>query len=134
MSISAYSQNVDNHQLSDKMIELIARRFRTLGEAVRLRILQTLQGGGKTVGELVEALDANQPNISKHLQILHEAGLVSRERSGTSIIYAISDPIVLKLCDLVCKSETSKSKRQWKQLGRELGKDLGVTITRKGKR
>lgn len=99
------------------MLELIARRFRTLGEPFRLRILQELEQGEKSVGELVEALDGNQPNISKHLQILFDAGLLERRREGTSIFYAISDPMVFKLCTLVCHSEAAKSRRDFEQLG-----------------
>ena len=65
-----------------KMIELVARRFQILGEPCRLRILQALQGRAMTVNQIVESLEGNQPNISKHLQILFDAGLVGRERSG----------------------------------------------------
>jgi DNA-binding transcriptional ArsR family regulator len=102
--------------MSDKMMELVARRFRTLGEPLRLRLLQELESGEKTVGELVEGLDGNQPNVSKHLQILHEAGLVGRRRVGTSIVYSISDPMVFRLCELVCRSAAEKSKRDFEEL------------------
>ena len=87
-----------------KMIELVARRFQVLGEPFRLRILQALQGRAMTVNQIVERLEANQPNISKHLQILFDAGLVGRERSGNSVFYSITDPVVFKLCELVCRS------------------------------
>jgi DNA-binding transcriptional ArsR family regulator len=103
--------------MSDKMMDLIARRFRTLGEPCRLRILQLLEQGERTVGELVAELDGNQPNVSKHLQILHDAGLVARRREGTSIVYAISDPMVFKLCELVCGSEMRKSRQEFEELG-----------------
>ena len=99
--------------LSDKMFELIARRFRMLGEPYRLRILHELQSGEKTVTDLVDALDGNQPNVSKHLQLLHEAGLVARRREGNSIFYAISDPMVFKLCDLVCRSEAQRTRQEF---------------------
>jgi DNA-binding transcriptional ArsR family regulator len=102
--------------MSDKMLDLVARRFRTLGEPYRLRILQELEAGEKSVGELVAALDGNQPNISKHLQILFDAGLIGRRREGTSVLYEISDPMVLKLCALVCSSETAKSRRELEAL------------------
>lgn len=92
------------------MIELVARRFRTLGEPYRLRLLQALETGEMTVNELVYALDGNQSNVSKHLQLLHDGGLVSRRREGTSIVYGISDPMVFRLCQLVCRSESRKSK------------------------
>lgn len=102
--------------MSDKMLDLIARRFRTLGEPFRLRILQVLESGEHSVGDLVAALDGNQPNVSKHLQVLFDAGLLSRRREGTSILYAISDPMVFKLCALVCNSEAQKSRRDFEEL------------------
>ena len=98
------------------MLDLVARRFRTLGEPYRLRILQQLEVGEKSVGELVAVLDGNQSNVSKHLQILSDAGLIGRRREGTSIFYAISDPMVLKLCALVCSSEAAKSRREFEEL------------------
>lgn len=102
--------------MSDKMVDLVARRFRTLGEPCRLRLLQELEAGEKTVGELVEALDGSQPNVSKHLASLLDAGLVSRTRSGNAMLYAISDPMVFKLCNLVCRSEERKSRRHFEEL------------------
>ncbi len=107
--------------MSDKMLDLVARRFRTLGEPYRLRILQELEVGEKSVGDLVVALDGNQPNVSKHLQILSDAGLIGRRREGTSIFYAISDPIVFKLCALVCNSEAAKSRREFEELAGKQG-------------
>jgi DNA-binding transcriptional ArsR family regulator len=104
------------NEMSEKMLDLVARRFRMLGEPYRLRILQELETGEKAVGELVEALDGNQSNVSKHLQILHDSRLVSRRRDGVSIVYAISDPMVFQLCELVCRSETQKSKREFEEL------------------
>ena len=74
-----------------------------LGEPVRLRILQVLEQSERSVGEVTEALRATQPNISKHLQALHDAGLLARRREGNSIYYSIADPVVFKLCKLVCK-------------------------------
>ncbi|WP_213807446.1 metalloregulator ArsR/SmtB family transcription factor [Granulicella sp. dw_53] len=102
--------------LSDKMLDLVARRFRTLGEPFRLRLLQSLEQGEKTVGELVQLLDGHQPNVSKHLQILHDAGLVSRRRDANSILYAISDPMVFKLCELVCRSAEKQTRKDYELL------------------
>lgn len=90
--------------LNEKIIDLVARRFQVLGEPCRLRILHSLQSGAMTVNQIVDHLDGNQPNISKHLQILFDAGLVARKRAGNSIFYSIADPVVFRLCDLVCRS------------------------------
>ena len=95
---------------SERMIEMVARRFRILGEPFRLRLLQTLENGELTVGELVQELDGSQPNVSKHLQMLHDAGFVSRRRAGNSVFYGIADPTVMTLCDLVCKNTEERAR------------------------
>jgi DNA-binding transcriptional ArsR family regulator len=88
--------------LPEPLIELVAQRFRVLGEPMRIRLLDRLREGDASVGELQEALSASQQNVSKHLGVLHSAGMVSRTKRGTSVVYAISDPSVFELCDQVC--------------------------------
>ena len=75
-----------------------------------------------TVGELVAGLNGNQPNVSKHLHVLHDGGLVSRRRSGTSILYQVADPVVLRLCELVCRSAAQKSQRDFEELSGQVRK------------
>jgi DNA-binding transcriptional ArsR family regulator len=94
--------------MSDTILHLVAGRFRTLGEPYRLRILQSLTRRAMKVGDLVEELDGNQPNVSKHLQILYQAGIVSRRREGNTIIYSLNEPTALKLCALVHRNEAKK--------------------------
>jgi DNA-binding transcriptional ArsR family regulator len=84
------------------LIELIAERFRVIGEPMRIRLLDSLREGGASVGELVEATGASQQNVSKHLKVLHNAGIITREKQGTTARYSISDPSVFELCELVC--------------------------------
>jgi len=90
------------HPLPEPLVELIAQRFRVIGEPMRIKLLDRLRDGSATVGELVEALDASQQNISKHLGILHQAGIVSRTKERTSVRYAIADDTVFALCEQVC--------------------------------
>jgi DNA-binding transcriptional ArsR family regulator len=90
------------HPLPEPLIELVAQRFRVLGEPMRIKLLDRLRAGSATVTELQEALGASQQNVSKHLGILRAAGMVSRTKEGNSIRYAISDPSVFELCDQVC--------------------------------
>jgi len=96
--------------LSDDMIELIARRFRLLGEALRLRILHLLQGREYTVNELAEAVHAHQSNVSRHLGALYEGGLVGRRREGNNIYYSVTDPVVSELCRIVCDKAMEEAK------------------------
>jgi DNA-binding transcriptional ArsR family regulator len=75
-------------EMTVEQLALVAERFRALGEPTRLRILQ--------------ATGLGQANVSKHLQLLHAQGFVSRRKDGPSTLYQLADAQVLKLCDLVC--------------------------------
>ncbi|HEU0056035.1 MAG TPA: metalloregulator ArsR/SmtB family transcription factor [Gaiella sp.] len=90
------------HPLPEPIVELVARRFRVIGEPMRIRILDRLRDGETTVAELTEHLATSQQNVSKHLGVLHEAGILSRRKDGTSTLYAIADESVLALCEQVC--------------------------------
>src|SRR6516164_9519785 len=92
----------DPARMSWEALQLVADRFRALSEAIRLRILQILQNGETSVSALVEQVGSTQPNISKHLKILQDAGLVKRRQIGTSAYYAIADEMVFELCNMVC--------------------------------
>ena len=83
------------------LIEM-AERFRALGEPARLGLLEALRDGEHTVSELVVATGQTQANVSRHLAILHAAGLVKRRRSGVYVHYMVADTGVWELCDLVC--------------------------------
>jgi DNA-binding transcriptional ArsR family regulator len=90
------------HPLPDALVELIAERFRVLGEPMRVRLLDRLRAGDATVGELADALGTSQQNVSKHVGVLARAGLVRREKDGNAVRCAIADPSVMELCELVC--------------------------------
>jgi DNA-binding transcriptional ArsR family regulator len=90
------------HPLPLALVELIAQRFRVIGEPMRIRLLDHLRNGDATVGELCDALGAGQQNVSKHLSVLHQAGIVRREKRGNHAVYSIADPSVFELCEQVC--------------------------------
>ena len=90
------------HPLPDPLVELIAQRFRVIGEPMRIKVLDALRDGDSTVGELADRLGASQQNVSKHLGVLHQAGVVSRSKQGTFVRYAIADDSVFVLCEHVC--------------------------------
>ena len=80
----------------------VADRFKALAEPARLQILHTLRSGEHSVSELVEATALGQANMSKHLQVLHAAGFVSRRKDGLWVYYALAGDDVVQLCDLMC--------------------------------
>lgn len=90
------------HPLPDEAVELIAQRFRVLGEPMRIKLLDRLRLGEATVQELTLLAGSTQQNVSKHLGVLLRAGVVVRRRQGNYAYYAIGDESVLALCEDVC--------------------------------
>lgn len=88
--------------LNDATLEMIASRFRLMSEPMRLKILHTLGEREMNVSDLVAATGANQANISKHLGILFDAGVVSRRKEGLTVRYRVTDETIFELCDVVC--------------------------------
>jgi len=89
-------------ELSPLALDLIASRFRALSEPVRLRLLNLLMQGEHTVGQLVEASGSGQANVSKHLSVLREAGMVGTRKEGLTTVCFIADQIVTDLCEMMC--------------------------------
>ena len=92
------------HPLPDDLVELIARRFRVIGEPMRIRLLDHLRIEEASVNELADALGASQQNVSKHLAVLADVGIVGRRKEGNHVYYRIVDESVFALCDQVCGS------------------------------
>ena len=90
--------------MTREALQLVAERFKVLSEPMRLLILQSLETGEKNVTELAEAMNSTQPNVSKHLKLLQDAGLVARRQEGNQVFYSIADESVFALCDTVCTS------------------------------
>jgi DNA-binding transcriptional ArsR family regulator len=88
--------------LTREALEMVAARFRAMGEPLRLRILQELEGGERSVSALAESVESTQPNVSKHLKILQDAGLVKRRQQGTTVFCSIADAMVFELCEMIC--------------------------------
>lgn len=92
------------HPLPDELVELIARRFRLLGEPTRIKLLDRLRQGDASVQELTEAIGTTQQNVSKQLGVLLQAGIVGRRKVGNYAYYSIADESVFALCEQVCGS------------------------------
>ena len=84
------------------LLSAVAERFKVLSEPARLRVLDALRAGPLHVSALIDATGLNQANLSRHLQVLHTHGFVSRRRDGLFAYYAIADESVFRLCDLMC--------------------------------
>lgn len=107
-----------NHPaLSEEAIDLVAARFRVLGEPSRLRLLQSLRKSELSVSQLVDATGLAQANASRHLQALADAGIVGRRREGPNVIYFIADPGIFDLCEIVCGSLQRRLENHARALG-----------------
>jgi ArsR family transcriptional regulator len=103
--------------LSDDALELVARRFAVLAEPMRLRLVQALFAGEKNVNALVEETGGTQTNVSRHLQTLMRASVLSRRKEGLQVFYAIADPSIFRLCELVCGSLEKTLTKQAESFG-----------------
>ena len=104
--------------LSPEALELVAERFRVLAEPLRLRMLQHLRSGEKNVSELTALVESTQPNVSKHLRVLQEAGLIGRRQVGNTVYCYVSDGSVFELCDVVCNALYARMTAQTRLLAR----------------
>ncbi len=93
----------------------VAAYFQALSEPTRLQILNLLRERPHSVGELAERCGCSAANASRHLTLLSQHGLVSRETRGNSAFFHIADPAVYQLCDLVCGSIALRFERTAEQ-------------------
>ncbi|WP_428940355.1 ArsR/SmtB family transcription factor [Fontivita pretiosa] len=98
--------------LTEAQLQAVAQLFHVLSEPTRLRIVQLLQRGPASVGQIVSQLGQKQANVSKQLSILLQAGIVRRQQQGNRAIYAIAMPLVLDLCHLVCAHVANQARQQ----------------------
>jgi len=98
--------------LPKEALEKVAAYFQVLSEPTRLALLNHLRSGERNVGELAQLCGFTAANVSRHLALLTQHGLVARESRGTSAYYRIADESVYALCDLVCGSVERQLERE----------------------
>jgi len=84
-----------------QLFKLQAEICKTLADSKRLMILHELREGERSVGQLVSTLGLPQANVSQHLAILRDRGIVATRREGTTIYYSVAYPKIGEACDLV---------------------------------
>jgi DNA-binding transcriptional ArsR family regulator len=103
-------------ELSAAALTQVADYFKVLSELSRLQVLCALKSGTKNVSEIMEATGLGQANVSKHLKMLTQAGMVKRQPQGVSVYYEIADPLIFNLCELVCQGLEARLQAQSQQL------------------
>ncbi len=99
-----------------EVIEQVANYFKVLSEPSRLHLLCELRSGPKNVSQLLAATGMGQANASKHLKILTDAGILSRQPRGVSVYYQIRDPACFELCEVVCRQILRQHEQQSQHL------------------
>ncbi len=102
--------------------ELIARRLKAMADPARLAVLHRLCEGERCVSELQLATGMTQPNLSKHLRILRDEGLVVARREHRRVFYRASSRVPDEICDLMCRSMRDRAAAERSVLGRSLGR------------
>ena len=109
--------------LPDELMTLVAAKFRMLSDPTRLAILRCLMEGGElNVSQIVSASGRGMANVSKHLKLLSDSGLVNRRKVGPFVLYRLDDPVVRKICTLVCDSLRRELELEMKRNKRLLGR------------
>ena len=99
-------------RMSESALEMVAGRFRVLGEPSRLKLLIELEVGEKCVSALAEATGLTQANVSRHLQALASSGILGRRKAGLQVFYSVADSTIFEMCDHVCGSLATRMKKQ----------------------
>jgi DNA-binding transcriptional ArsR family regulator len=113
-------------RLPEELLEPVAERLRLLADSTRLRILNALRDGELSVVEIVEAVGASQPNVSRHLALLLRAGIVTRRPQGRQVRYRIVDAFVDRICEAICGSLRAHVERQVQRLPPPLGQSVSA--------
>jgi DNA-binding transcriptional ArsR family regulator len=98
------------------IMSAVAEYFKVLSEVSRLQIVGCLKLGAMNVMEIAEVTGLGQANLSKHLKVLTQAGILTRQPKGTSAFYEIADPIIFELCELVCDRISKRMLQQAESL------------------
>jgi ArsR family transcriptional regulator len=83
------------------LYERRARICQVLADPKRLRLIDALRDTERSVGQLAEMLGMRYPNLSQHLNVMRDAGLVTSRREGTTIYYRLAYPQITQACDIV---------------------------------
>lgn len=91
------SADKPQRELGLPISELKAEMFRALSHPARIRILETLFAGERSVGEMQPEIGIELPHLSQQLGVLRRAGLVTSRKEGQSVFYSVKDPLLVEL-------------------------------------
>jgi len=89
-------------QADPATFEKAAALFGVLATPVRLRIIGALCQSEKNVSHLLDSIEVSQPNMSRHLSVLYQAGVVTKRRSGANVYYSLAGDSIADICKAIC--------------------------------
>lgn len=92
----------------DHAFDVLASYFGVLSEPTRLRVMHAICEHEKTVSQIVEELGATQTNISRHLNLMHRSGVLTRRKEGNQVYYRAADAEMVEICRSVCNRIASQ--------------------------
>lgn len=101
-----------NKPVPQEVVQQVAEYFSILSEPMRLKILNVLRDGEKCVQDLVVATSSSQANVSKHLKVMTQAGILNRRSEGTLAYYSVQDDLIFDLCNQVCDRLATRIEQQ----------------------
>jgi ArsR family transcriptional regulator len=102
-----------------RTLEFKMRIFKVISDTNRLKILEMLRGGELCQCEIVPVIDQSQPNVSRHLRLLEEAGLIRSRREGVRMFYEVVDPHIYNVIDAIDERMTGL-------ISEEIAKKMGL--------
>jgi ArsR family transcriptional regulator len=100
-------------KISLEFIQNAARILKTLGHPDRIKIVEYLEDGEKTVGQIHKNLDLIQPIVSQHLKVMLDSGIVSYRKEGTRYFYSLANAFILKILSCMSDAQEMISKGEW---------------------
>lgn len=95
------------HEELEPVFTAVSGYFSLLAEPMRLRILHAICTRELSVSEIIEQVQGTQTNVSRHLNLMHRAGVLGRRKDGQQVYYRVTDPNLTELCRTVCNTVAS---------------------------
>ncbi len=86
--------------MTTPIYQVKAEFFKTLGHPARIRVLEVLREGERTVGDLAQAVGIEASHLSQQLGVLRRANLVQTRKEGNTVLYSVGNPMVFELLDV----------------------------------
>ncbi len=100
-------------KISPEFIQNAARVLKSLGHPDRIKIVEFLEDGEKTVGQIHRDLEMHQPIVSQHLKVMHDRGIVQYRQEGTRYFYSLANDFIFKILDCMADAQQKINNGEW---------------------